>query len=98
LTDLSISNNNIQTLPESFGNLTALTYLYLCNNNIQTLPESIGKLTTLTYLDVRGNKDLARDKKSCKMLASLRQREPACKVRCDRDVEDEIRKILDSKE
>eukprot|EP01050_Picozoa_sp_SAG11_P017100 SAG11_NODE_2422_length_3379_cov_191.171037_2_plen_742_part_00 len=38
------------TLPESFGELTALTTLYLDDNQLTTLPESFGQLTALTTL------------------------------------------------
>jgi hypothetical protein len=97
LTWLNLARNNLQMLPKSFGELTALTTLYLKHNNLKTLPESLCNLNALQYLDVRKNKDLAQDKKSCETLAALRRRKPACKVLCDKEVEDEIEKILQKK-
>jgi hypothetical protein len=42
-------------LPESLGNLTALTELYLTNNRLTVLPESLGTVTALARLDLAGN-------------------------------------------
>nr|WP_281178557.1 leucine-rich repeat domain-containing protein [Streptosporangium amethystogenes] len=42
-------------LPESLGNLTALTELDLRHNRLTALPESLGNLTALTELDLRRN-------------------------------------------
>ena len=42
-------------MPESLGNLTALTFLHLNNNQLTAVPESLGNLTALTYLDLRYN-------------------------------------------
>ena len=42
-------------MPESLGNLTALTRLYLHGNQLASVPESLGNLTALTDLDLSGN-------------------------------------------
>ena len=50
-----MDDNRIANLPESIGNLTALTELDLDDNRIANLPESIGNLTALTTLRVDSN-------------------------------------------
>ena len=52
LTELDLSNNGLNTLPESIGNLTNLTVLDLSFNELNTLPKSIGNLTNLTVLNL----------------------------------------------
>ena len=52
---LSLSCLGLITLPESIGNLTALTYLKLSYNKLTTLPESIGNLTALEWLELYCN-------------------------------------------
>lgn len=42
-------------LPESLGNLTALSALDLAGNQLTALPEWLGNLTALTTLDLTGN-------------------------------------------
>ena len=42
-------------MPESLGNLTALTELDLSGNQLTAVPESLGNLTALTELDLSGN-------------------------------------------
>jgi Leucine-rich repeat (LRR) protein len=44
---LSLYHNQLQSLPESIGNLHTLQYLSLSYNNLQSLPESIGNLHAL---------------------------------------------------
>ena len=39
-------------MPESVGNLTALTTLNLGCNQLTAVPESVGNLTALTTLDL----------------------------------------------
>jgi hypothetical protein len=42
--DLSLTNNNLTSLPESFGNLKIGGGLWLYNNQLTSLPESFGNL------------------------------------------------------
>ena len=44
LTELYLDNNQLTSLPDSFGRLTALTELYLYNNQLTSLPDSFGSL------------------------------------------------------
>ena len=39
-------------MPESLGNLTALTELNLSGNQLASVPESLGNLTALTTLNL----------------------------------------------
>ncbi|WP_220017443.1 leucine-rich repeat domain-containing protein [Candidatus Rhabdochlamydia oedothoracis] len=55
LKHLDLSCNQLTTLPESFGNLQALTYLDLTNNQLTTLPASFRKLQALTNLYLERN-------------------------------------------
>ena len=50
-----VSDDQLTSLPESLGNLTALTTLYLHGNQLTSLPESLGNLTALTTLYLHGN-------------------------------------------
>ncbi|XP_039257979.2 uncharacterized protein LOC120334536 [Styela clava] len=43
--------NDLQRLPESFGNLTELTTLWLGKNRLESLPKSFGKLVNLDWSD-----------------------------------------------
>jgi hypothetical protein len=54
---IDIPNLNLQgTIPDSIGNLTALTYLALNNNQLTgVIPNSINNLSALTYLAVNNN-------------------------------------------
>lgn len=45
----------IQSLPESFGELESLRYLNLFSLGLTTVPESFANLTNLEYLDMEGN-------------------------------------------
>jgi hypothetical protein len=45
-----LSCNNLQSLPDSIGNLHALQYLSLNNNQLISLPNSIGNLHALRHL------------------------------------------------
>ncbi|MBR7001721.1 MAG: leucine-rich repeat domain-containing protein [Neisseriaceae bacterium] len=49
---LILSNSNIDTLPDSVGELTQLEELSLLQSNIRNLPESIGQLTQLKCLNL----------------------------------------------
>jgi hypothetical protein len=50
-----LRENQLQSLPDSIGNLENLTELDLCDNQLQSLPDSIGNLENLTELDLREN-------------------------------------------
>ncbi|MEK7340358.1 MAG: leucine-rich repeat domain-containing protein, partial [Verrucomicrobiota bacterium] len=52
---LKLYNNQLETLPESFGNLQALQTLNLFNNQLRALPESIGNLQALQTLKLQNN-------------------------------------------
>ena len=51
LQTLSLSNCGLQALPDSFGNLTALSKLSIDNNPLQILPASMAKLQAI-YLNI----------------------------------------------
>ncbi|WP_220017765.1 leucine-rich repeat domain-containing protein [Candidatus Rhabdochlamydia oedothoracis] len=52
---LSLEHNQLTALPESFGNLQALTQLHLSSNQLTALPESFGNLQALTNLYLKKN-------------------------------------------
>jgi hypothetical protein len=50
-----LRNNNVKTLPESFGNLKKLHTLNLVfNKNLKTIPDSFGNLESLKFLSISG--------------------------------------------
>ena len=51
----NLNSNQLDSLPESIGQLANLTLLYLDENKLTSLPESIGNLTNLTWLNLRRN-------------------------------------------
>ncbi|KAG7621078.1 Leucine-rich repeat [Arabidopsis suecica] len=53
LSDLYLTNCNIDKLPDNFSSLRSLRCLCLSRNNIETLPESIEKLYSLLLLDLK---------------------------------------------
>ncbi|MGB3493322.1 MAG: leucine-rich repeat domain-containing protein, partial [Elainellaceae cyanobacterium] len=55
LTELDLSNNQIEELPDSITQLHNLTELDLSNNQIEEIPECIAQLQNLTKLDLRDN-------------------------------------------
>ena len=55
LKDLSLSYNQLTSLPSSIVNLTSLRYLYLEHNELTSLPPTIGNLTSLRYLYLEHN-------------------------------------------
>ncbi|CAF2025464.1 unnamed protein product [Brassica napus] len=61
VSDLYLTNCNINKLPDSFSSLHSLRCLCLSRNDIETLPESIEKLHCLLVLDL----------KHCRRLNSL---------------------------
>jgi len=52
---LSLSELNLQEVPNGISNLTGLQYLSLYNNNISVIPHGIGDLPFLQFLDVSAN-------------------------------------------
>ena len=56
LTILDISNNRLDCLPKTFGQLQNLVTLNLSGNGLQELPESVGFLSHLKMLDCSCNK------------------------------------------
>mmetsp|Transcript_20378 Transcript_20378/g.31455 ORF Transcript_20378/g.31455 Transcript_20378/m.31455 type:complete len:528 (+) Transcript_20378:82-1665(+) len=56
VTDISIWNNLVGTVPHEIGNLKKLQILYLARNDLYgTIPSSIGQLKELTYLGLHHN-------------------------------------------
>lgn len=53
LSDLSLTSNNLASLPEELGDLSQLTVLRVDDNRLTSLPDSIGRLTQLEELQVR---------------------------------------------
>ena len=56
LTHLNIAYlDSSASLPDIFGDLSSLQYLYLSNNDLTSLPESFGDLSSLYNLDLSNN-------------------------------------------
>jgi Leucine-rich repeat (LRR) protein len=55
LTQLWLTSNQLQSLPDSFGNLANLTDLWLSCSQLQSLPDSFGNLANLTVLGLSNN-------------------------------------------
>lgn len=56
LCDLSLTSNNLASLPEEIGDLTQLTVLRVDDNRLTSLPDSIGRLTNLEELQAGQNR------------------------------------------
>ncbi|KAK8601423.1 hypothetical protein V6N13_058866 [Hibiscus sabdariffa] len=56
LTVLSITHNQLTTLPPALGSLTSLRELHVANNKLTTLPNEIGLLTQLEVLKADYNR------------------------------------------
>jgi len=52
---LSLSGNQLTSLPAEIGQLTSLVELYLDRNQLTSLPVEIGLLTSLTQLYLHDN-------------------------------------------
>ncbi len=52
---MSISDTNLENLPEDFGNLKDLNFISIIKNQLTSLPESIGVLNNLKELMLSGN-------------------------------------------
>lgn len=55
---LSMTENVLETLPDSIGGLTGLVELDLSWNRLMCLPNSIGDLVNLKHLTILGNRGL----------------------------------------
>ena len=55
LTELHLDQNQLKSIPDSFGLLRALTVLRLDQNQLTMLPASLGQLAMLTEFSVREN-------------------------------------------
>ena len=51
-----VEQNQLVTLPESFGDLQSLDTAYMYDNQLTSLPESIGNLKNLEVLFIKENK------------------------------------------
>ena len=56
---LDLASLGLISVPDSIGQLTALTSLNLSGNELTEIPDSIGQLTALTDLDLGGNPHLS---------------------------------------
>ncbi len=56
LSQLSLSDNELTSIPDSVDNLSGLVFLHVNKNQLRTLPESIKNLIKLRCLDIRSNK------------------------------------------
>ena len=55
LTHLHLESNQLESLPDAIGQLTALQKLWLGNNQLESLPDAIGQLTALVELRLDSN-------------------------------------------
>ncbi|KAL0912854.1 hypothetical protein M5K25_016267 [Dendrobium thyrsiflorum] len=70
---LRMDNVDIDSIPDSIGDLIHLRYLNLDETNIKELPESIGNLTNLQFLNLRACPFLTTLPKSITKLLNLRR-------------------------
>jgi len=68
LTELSLMNNSLVTIPFEIGQLKNLKVLNLSYNKLQSLPIEIEQLINLEYFDLRGNLLNENDLKKLKWL------------------------------
>lgn len=83
LTFLSLSQNNLTTLPPEVGSLASLCQLHIANNQLASLPEEVGLLNQLQILKAGNNRiksvpssigncrDLIEMDLSCNLLCEL---------------------------
>ena len=55
LTQIDVSENQLEFLPEEIGGLTSLTDLMLSQNNLESLPEGLGKLSYVYTLSKKAD-------------------------------------------
>ena len=67
--ELDLNNLPITSLPECFGNLTALRILLLSNTPLQALPNSFGRLSDLTTLNLTATQLQALPDSICNLSA-----------------------------
>lgn len=69
LKQLWLSDNQLTTLPESIGKLTALTWINFSNNQVSTIPESFSNFQNLSALYADRNKLSMFPELICKLAA-----------------------------
>ncbi|KAF3339393.1 putative disease resistance protein RGA3 [Carex littledalei] len=70
--DLSWSNSNFSSLPDSLGNLVHLRYLNVSNSKLGNIPNSIGNLRKLVYFSCSNCKELSYFPQRISNLRELR--------------------------
>ncbi|GBG25281.1 Leucine-rich repeat-containing protein 1 [Hondaea fermentalgiana] len=55
LTHLNVASNDLSGLPNSFAQLTSLSWLSMSSNNLDGLPSDFGDLDALTWLSIASN-------------------------------------------
>lgn len=72
ITNISLEQNDLSSLPETIDGFSHLRYLNLSENMLRELPDSIGNLKNLEYLDISCNL-LEKLPESMKRLIKLNQ-------------------------
>ncbi len=72
LWNFNLSYNQLESLPESFGNLTRVSYLYLGHNLLTELPSSFENLSTIRMLGLNANRLTSAPVSLC-FLGNLRE-------------------------
>ncbi|OUM66977.1 hypothetical protein PIROE2DRAFT_59065 [Piromyces sp. E2] len=55
VTSIHLRNNNIESLPDTFGDIPNVEYIELKYNNLTSIPNTIGNLKKVEYLDLSNN-------------------------------------------